>query len=119
MINEFGKFCRKLRKRKKQSMRGMARKLGITVAYQSTFELGKRNITLEILDSIISKYKLSRTDTGRIYQAAERSITKLTFDLAKVDKKERKVLVKAYKRINNIKRSNYLINSKGDIIEKR
>jgi transcriptional regulator with XRE-family HTH domain len=62
MITEFGKILRIIRVNSEDSMRNMAEKIGISAAYLSAIENGKRQIPDSIYDSICKAYPLSEKD---------------------------------------------------------
>lgn len=59
MTTDFGKICRKIRIDNNEVLKDMAQKLGVTTAYLSAVETGKRNVPEEWLDIIKREYKLS------------------------------------------------------------
>lgn len=58
MITDFGKQLRKIRIDEQELLADMAQKLGVSSAYLSAVETGKRNIPDAWLQKIISVYKL-------------------------------------------------------------
>ncbi len=59
MTTDFGKICRKIRIDNNEVLKDMAQKLGVTTAYLSAVETGKRNVPEEWLDIIKREDKLS------------------------------------------------------------
>jgi len=58
MLTEFGKILRKLRIDRQELLRDMAKKLGVSSAYLSAVETGKRKIPADWCQKIVSLYKL-------------------------------------------------------------
>jgi transcriptional regulator with XRE-family HTH domain len=56
MVTVFGKFLRKLRVDRELTLRDMATSLGISSAYLSAMELGKRTIQPQLADKIAAIY---------------------------------------------------------------
>lgn len=67
--NEIGKVLRKLRVDWGETAGVMAGKLGITPAYLSAIELGKRRMTRKLAKSIFYAYRLSGKDMAKIRSA--------------------------------------------------
>ena len=59
MVTAFGKFLRKLRVDRELTLRDMATSLGISSAYLSAMELGKRTIQPQLVDKIAAIYGVS------------------------------------------------------------
>ena len=59
MLTEFGKILRKLRIDRQELLRDMAKNLGVSSAYLSAVETGKRKIPADWCKKIISIYELS------------------------------------------------------------
>lgn len=59
MINRFGKFCRKLRIDKGELLYDMAKKMGVSSAFLSKVENGKKKPPMEWRELIINKYELN------------------------------------------------------------
>ncbi|MDC7289574.1 helix-turn-helix domain-containing protein [Blautia schinkii] len=58
MVNNFGKFCRKLRIDKNELLYDMAAKLGVSSAFLSKVENGKKKPPQEWRNLLIEKYDL-------------------------------------------------------------
>lgn len=81
MLNAFGKFSRKLRIEHNEVLKDMAKKLGVTSAYLSAVEVGKRNIPTEWFESISMNYNLSQIEQSCLRKAIDSSIKQLKIDL--------------------------------------
>lgn len=70
MLTSFGKFLRKLRIDNGELLKDMSQRLGVTVAYLSAVENGKRDIPDKWLDIIKNDYMLSEQDYVKMQEAA-------------------------------------------------
>lgn len=76
MISKFGICIKKIREKENDSLRQMAIKLGISAAFLSAMEVGRKPIPVEYLDKIKAIYNLSHEDEieleNSIYETNER-----------------------------------------------
>jgi transcriptional regulator with XRE-family HTH domain len=93
MITEIGKQLRLLRINTGDSLRTMSTKLGISAAYLSSIENGKRNVPDEFDKLIFAAYSLSEREMKIIKDSIYNSKEKHTVDLTTIDDKKRKVLL--------------------------
>ena len=89
MLNAFGKFSRKLRIEHNEVLKDMAKKLGVTSAYLSAVEVGKRNIPTEWFESISVNYNLSRIEQDCLRKSIDSSIKQLKIDLENYNEMQR------------------------------
>ena len=69
MVLEYGKVLRKIRIDKGLTMAQMAKAIGITSAYLSTIERGKRNIPKNLTQNVINHYELSNEQVAELQKA--------------------------------------------------
>lgn len=81
MLTPFGKFSRKLRIDRGELLKDMANNLGVTSAYLSAVEVGKRNIPESWLDKINSMYKLASEEAENLMKAYSETLTQIKIDL--------------------------------------
>ena len=81
-----------LRDKYGDSLRTMARKLGITASYLSAIETGKRNIPDNFELLLFDAYSLSEEEKGLIKQALYSCKKNYIINLAKVSNNERLIL---------------------------
>ena len=93
MITEIGKQLRLLRINTGDSLRTMSTKLGISAAYLSSIENGKRNVPDEFDKLIFSAYSLNEREMKIIKDSIYNSKEKHIVDLTTIDDKKRKVLL--------------------------
>lgn len=81
MVTEYGKFLRKVRIDECETLKTMSEKLGVTSAYLSAVENGKRNIPQKWFQSIHDIYNLSNEQIQEMKIAADNSVRTATIDL--------------------------------------
>lgn len=76
MISKFGVCIRSIREQKKDSLRQMAIKLGVSAAFLSAMEVGRKTIPIEYVEKIKKIYNLSDEQEiqleNSIYETNER-----------------------------------------------
>lgn len=77
MLTPFGKLCRKLRIDRGELLKDMADKLGVTSAYLSAVEVGKRNIPKSWPAAIRDHYDLSDEEYNELIAAYNLSQKKI------------------------------------------
>lgn len=68
MISKFGQYIRKIRSA--DSLSQMANKLGITIVELSAMEVGRQEITSDVINKIISAYNLSTSEENELTKAS-------------------------------------------------
>ena len=81
MLTRFGKQLRKLRIEKDERLKDMAGKLGVTAAYLSAVENGKRTVPDAWIYDIMEMYDLSDDEARELQSAAYENKSDLTIDL--------------------------------------
>ena len=81
MLNEFGKTLRKIRIEHQELLKDMAEKLGVSSAYLSAVETGKRRIPHGWVARIVELYSLDPQQRELIQQAADNSVSDITISL--------------------------------------
>ena len=102
MLTEFGKFCRKLRVDHDETQQDIANYLGVTTAYLSTVEHGKRNISEKIVDKLISRYNLSGAKLNQFKSTITNSISFIKIHLHKMNSLDRELIIKIYYNLNEL-----------------
>lgn len=77
MLSEFGKICRKIRIDHNELSKDMADKLGVTPAYLSAVELGKRNVPNGWAHKISQLYSLDKKTSEELERSAYRGHIKV------------------------------------------
>ena len=94
MATEFGKVLRIIRINCGDSLRDMAGKIGVSPAYLSAIENGKRFIPETLYYTICQIYPLSEKDKKRLKESIEASVRKVKIDLTDLAEKKKQVLLK-------------------------
>ncbi len=81
MITEYGKQLRKIRVDNEEVLKDMAERMGVTSAYVSAIEIGKRPIPENFTNLIIQKYGLNEVQSEALRVAEERSLTVLKLEM--------------------------------------
>ena len=101
-MTEFGKELRKLRIDRSEIMRTMAGKLGITSAYLSAIECGKRNIPDDFIDKITTIYELNNEEKAKLEDNAAIANHKVLIDFNYVSDSKRKLVLKFARSFDDI-----------------
>lgn len=82
MLTLLGKELRMLRLTRGEILKDMAEKLGITPAYLSAIENGKREPTRKFISSVFSVYELTEEEAERIEKAYYETINNVSIDIS-------------------------------------
>lgn len=88
MITEFGKCLRHIRLDRGILLKDMANTLGITSAYLSSIETGKRKPTKDLLLKISDAYCLDGKTADALNDAYFRTINEINIDTRKINEKQ-------------------------------
>lgn len=80
MITSFGKFCRKLRIDNGEIMLNMAKKLGVSAAFLSAVENGKKIVPAEWGEKIEKLYGLSDEAANELFSSIAQSRNEVTIE---------------------------------------
>jgi HTH-type transcriptional regulator, competence development regulator len=75
MINDLGKFLRTIRIEKDERLLDMSRKIGVSVAFLSAIETGRKDPPLNIVERIASAYKMKPKQRVQLELAVSNSRT--------------------------------------------
>ena len=81
MLTEFGKALRKIRIEREELLKDMATALGVSPAYLSAVETGKRRSPDDWVEKISVHYHLSQNERTDLSQAAENSAYEVKISL--------------------------------------
>ena len=93
MLTEFGKALRKIRIDRQQLLRDMADKLGVSSAYLSAVETGKRRLPQDWVSKIASIYSLSCEEQADLQSAADNSVFDVTLSLVNASEQKRNAVL--------------------------
>ena len=82
MVNALGRFLRKLRIDHGEFLKNMADKLGVSSAFLSAVENGKKNLPLTLKEKLIEVYQLDSQQQVAFNKAIENSVSEIRLDLA-------------------------------------
>ena len=102
MVSNYGKVLRKIRIDKGLTMAQMAKAIGITSAYLSTIERGKRNIPKSLTQDIINHYELSNEQVTELQKAEYLSMDSVEIELSDVGLHERILVLSLAKNLKNM-----------------
>lgn len=83
-------------------MAQMAKDIGITSAYLSTIERGKRNIPKNLTQNVINHYKLSNEQVAELQEAEYLSMDSFEIDLSDVDLDKKTLVFTIAKNLKNM-----------------
>lgn len=93
MLTDFGKALRKIRIDRQQLLKDMASRLGVSSAYLSAVETGKRRIPQDWVSKIASIYSLSRGEQDDLQDAADNSVPDVTISLVNASAQKRNAVL--------------------------
>jgi transcriptional regulator with XRE-family HTH domain len=98
MVSEIGKFLRILRVSRDESAKTMAERFGVSSAYLSAVELGKRPMPSSWKDIIIREYNLNEKNQQKLQEAIKESLVSITINLSDMDSKKKELLLSMAKK---------------------
>ena len=102
MLTKFGKALRGIRIERDELLRDMAGKLGVTVAYLSAVENGKRKIPDEWVPKITSIYGLNDAEVRRLQELAYEDRNDIKLDLSGATSGQRELAYSFARRFQNL-----------------
>ena len=116
MLNNFGKFCRKLRIDKSELLYDMAVKLGVSSAFLSKVENGKKKPPKEWREVLIKEYELDSNEIKELDQCMYEAQNYDSIDISGWKDSDRMMMLSFARRFNSIDRNKLksLLESEGD-----
>ena len=102
MVSNYGKILRKIRIDKGLTMAQMAKAVGITSAYLSTIERGKRNIPKSLTQNVINHYELSNEQVTELQKAEYLSMDSVEIELSDVGLDKKTLVLSLAKNLKNM-----------------
>lgn len=93
MVNQLGKILRIIRIKKDDSMRDMADKLDISLAYLSAIENGKRNIPTDFEKKVLACYELDDDERKILKEAIDQSTNQVKVNVSELSAKKKKLIL--------------------------
>lgn len=91
MLTNFGKALRKMRIDHSEFLKDMAAKLGVTVAYLSAVENGKREVPDEWIEKLTAQYDLMPEERKELQEYAYENKESLKINLAGIQREEKEL----------------------------
>lgn len=82
MLTEIGKFLRKYRIDRGLLLKDMASEIGVTSAYLSAIENGKKRPTEDLVDKIIRTYHLNNEESAELRESYFRSVNEISINIS-------------------------------------
>jgi transcriptional regulator with XRE-family HTH domain len=102
MLTELGKILRKIRIDRQELLRDMAETLGVSAAYLSAVENGKRNAPAAWIDKIIQAYRLNPDEAKQLRSAFDESKDELRISLQRVSAQQRNTAISFAKALEGL-----------------
>lgn len=91
MISKFGKCIRSIREKENDSLRQMAIKLGISAAFLSAMEVGRKQIPLDYVDRIKDIYELSTEQVIELEDCINETNEKVSIELSMMNESQKDI----------------------------
>lgn len=101
MISKFGITMRKFRENTHESLRTMATKLGISAAFLSAMEVGRKTVPLEYAKEIKDLYNLSEEEYNEIYDSIVETNEKVSIEIKEMNEAQKQVSMVFARKIKN------------------
>lgn len=102
MLTLLGKELRILRISRGEILKEMAEKLGITSAYLSAIENGKREPTQKFMNSLFSAYELSTEEKVKLEGAYQETIDSVSIDISSLTPEKRNLSLVFARQFNSL-----------------
>ncbi|MBI0095998.1 hypothetical protein A9G28_12780 [Gilliamella sp. Fer1-1] len=102
MATKLGKLIRKLRIDHGTTLRKMAETLGISSAYLSAIELGKRAVPNDFLHKLKESYALSESDYKELKDSVESFSSHFTVNLDSANARQKDVFIEFARMLDNL-----------------
>lgn len=116
MATQFGKFCRKIRIDREELLFDMAKKLGVSSAFLSGVENGKKKPPIIWKEKIADIYHLNPSEKMELDRLIFEARNKDSIDISSMNTEQRSMMLQFARKINDVdfKRFNDFINNKGE-----
>jgi toxin-antitoxin system, antitoxin component, xre family len=102
MATNYGKVLRKIRVDRDELLKDMAGKLGITSAYLSSIENGKRQIPTGLTRTIAEKYELNHETIKKLEEAEDNTRTSIQFDFTDANENQKTTVLKLARQFSDL-----------------
>ena len=101
MSSAFGIFMRKYREKSGESLRTMSKRLGISPAFLSAMEVGRKLVPADYLEIINNEYHLTPEEYKDLFVAISESNNKVSLELEKMNEAQKEVSMVFARKIDN------------------
>lgn len=101
MISKFGVEIRKIRSKKGDSLRKMAMRLGISSAFLSAMEVGRKTIPLDYVDKIALLYSLNEEEKAVLLDSINETNQRVSLELEKMTENQKNISLIFARKINS------------------
>ncbi len=102
MATNYGKVLRKIRVDRDELLKDMAGKIGITSAYLSSIENGKRQIPTGLTRAIAEKYELNHETIKKLEEAEDNTRTSIQFDFTDANENQKTTVLKLARQFSDL-----------------
>ena len=102
MVNNFGKFCRKLRIDRGELLADMAQKLGVSSAFLSKVENGGKKPPKDWKDKIVSEYQLDAVKTAELEDCLFEAMNYDSIDMSGYSEDNRNMLLSFARKLDSM-----------------
>ena len=100
--NDYGTIIRALRKKNGENLNDMSKKLGVSIAFLSALEVGKKTIPLFYCEKISKAYGLTEEETIALANAIDVSNKRIIIELVDKDEKQKKLCLALARKIDEL-----------------
>lgn len=101
MISKFSICLREIREKENESLRKMAARLGITPAFLSAMEVGRKTIPFEYLEKIKSIYNLSEEQSIKLENSIYETNNRVNLELDIMNDAQKNISIMFARKIKN------------------
>lgn len=102
MVNNFGKFCRKLRIDRSERLYDMAKNLGVSSAFLSKVENGQKKPPQEWRDRFIQEYELNKEQIEEFDDYLYEAQNYNSIDISTMDDSDRMMMLSFARKFNTM-----------------
>lgn len=102
MISKFGRFCRKLRIDNGELLYDMAQKLGVSSAFLSKVENGKKKPPMQWKQIIIEDYSLSGSRLEEFEECFYEAVNAESIDISSFKESDKAIMLSFARRFNEL-----------------
>lgn len=99
---EFGEYFRILRLKNREVLADAKQFLGVSSAFISSVECGKRSVPSDWFDLIVKHYNLNSNEQDSLREAIEKSKTAIKFDLLNASQPQKNVAIQLQRTFDSL-----------------